>query len=166
MKRLALLLAALLALIAAPLAAEPQFPALSGQVVDAADILPPEAEAAIAAKLEALEAQSQRQLVVATVPDLQGYEISDYGYQLGRAWGLGDKDRDDGAILLVAPNDRKVRIEVGRGLEASVRDEEAAALIRNAILPKLRERDFEAGVEAGVEVLAREVTPIPMTEAA
>ncbi|MGB3805595.1 MAG: TPM domain-containing protein, partial [Erythrobacter sp.] len=78
------------ALFASPLAAQPQFPELTGRVVDNADILSPEVEAQLTQRLESLEAQSQRQLVVATVPDLQGYEIADYGYQLGREWGLGD----------------------------------------------------------------------------
>jgi uncharacterized protein len=114
--RLLILLALAGAWLVAPLAAQPQFPELTGRVVDNADILTPEAEAALTAKLAALETQTQRQLVVATVPDLQGYDISDYGYQLGRAWGLGDAERNDGALLLVAPNDRKVRIEVGYGL--------------------------------------------------
>ena len=81
----------LLALLLAPAvqAAGPTFPALSGRVVDAADVLPPDAEVALDAKLAALETRTGNQLVVATVPDLQGYAIEDYGYQLGRAWGLG-----------------------------------------------------------------------------
>ena len=122
MNRIAVLLLALFALLAAPLAAQPKFPELSGRVVDNADILTPEAEAALTAKLAALETQSQRQLVVATIADLEGYEVADYGYQLGRAWGLGDETRNDGAVLIVAPNDRKVRIEVGYGLEGYLTD--------------------------------------------
>lgn len=165
MKRLALLLTALLALIAAPLAAEPQFPALSGRVVDAADILSPEAEAALTAKLEALEAQSQRQLVVATVPDLQGYDIADYGYQLGRAWGLGDKDRNDGALLLVAPNDRKVRIEVGYGLEGYLTDALSSLIIQNQIIPAFRNGDFPGGIAAGTDAIIAQLQ-LPPEEAA
>ena len=76
-----------------------QFPALTGRVVDGANVIPADVEARLTQKLAALETQTQRQVVVATLPDLQGYEISDYGYQLGRKWGLGDKQRNDGEII-------------------------------------------------------------------
>lgn len=163
--RLLILLGIAGALLASPLAAQPQFPALSGRVVDAADILPPDAEARLAAKLEALETQSQRQLVVATVPDLQGYDISDYGYQLGRAWGLGDETRNDGAILLVAPNDRKVRIEVGYGLEGYLTDALSSLIIQNQILPAFRNGDFPGGIEAGADAIIAQLQ-LPPEEAA
>ncbi|MBU7580767.1 MAG: TPM domain-containing protein [Porphyrobacter sp.] len=165
MKRLALILAALLALIAAPLAAQPQFPELTGRVVDNADLLTPEAEAALTARLEALETQSQRQLVVATIPDLQGYDIADYGYQLGRHWGLGDKERNDGALLIVAPNDRKVRIEVGYGLEGYLTDALSSLIIQNQILPRFRDGDFPGGIEAGTDAIIAQLQ-LPPEEAA
>ncbi len=165
MTRLAVLFAALIALIAAPLAAQPQFPELTGRVVDNADLLTPEAEAALTAKLEALETQSQRQLVVATVPDLQGYDIADYGYQLGRAWGLGDKERNDGALLLVAPNDRKVRIEVGYGLEGYLTDALSSVIIQNQILPRFRDGDFPGGIVAGTDAIIAQLQ-LPPEEAA
>lgn len=165
MNRLALLITALLALIASPLAAQPVFPELTGRVVDNADLLTPEAEAALSAKLEALEAQSQRQLVVATVPDLQGYDIADYGYQLGRAWGLGDAERNDGALLLVAPNDKKVRIEVGYGLEGYLTDALSALIIQNQILPRFRDGDFPGGIEAGTDAIIAQLQ-LPPEEAA
>ncbi|NCP13072.1 MAG: methanol dehydrogenase [Sphingomonadales bacterium] len=150
---------------AAPLAAQPQFPALTGRVVDNADILSPEAEAALTAKLEALETQSQRQLVVATVPDLQGYDIADYGYQLGRTWGLGDETRNDGALLLVAPNDRKVRIEVGYGLEGYLTDALSSLIIQNQILPAFRDGDFPGGITAGTDAIIAQLQ-LPPEEAA
>ena len=103
---------ALVALAGAAFAA-PNFPRLSGRVVDEANLLSPEAERSLTARLQALEESTGRQMVVATIPDLQGYPIEDYGYQLGRSWGIGDAKRDDGVLLIVAPNDRKVRIEVG-----------------------------------------------------
>ncbi|MFN4240895.1 MAG: TPM domain-containing protein [Erythrobacter cryptus] len=162
---LALALALVGAWLAAPLAAEPQFPPLTGRVVDAADLLPPEVEARLAAKLEALEAQSQRQLVVATVPDLNGYDIADYGYQLGRFWGLGDKERNDGALLLVAPNERKVRIEVGYGLEGYLTDALSALIIQNTILPAFRNGDFAGGIEAGTDAIIAQLQ-LPPEEAA
>lgn len=163
--RLLILLALAGAWLAAPLAAQPQFPELTGRVVDNADILTPEAEATLTAKLEALETQTQRQLVVATVPDLQGYDISDYGYQLGRAWGLGDAERNDGALLLVAPNDRKVRIEVGYGLEGYLTDALSALIIQNAILPRFRENDYPGGIMAGTDAIIAQLQ-LPPEEAA
>ncbi len=165
LRSLVLLLAAAAAWLAAPLAAQPQFPELTGRVVDNADLLTPEAEAALTAKLEALETQSQRQLVVATIPDLQGYDISDYGYQLGRAWGLGDATRNDGALLLVAPNDRKVRIEVGYGLEGYLTDALSSLIIQNQILPRFRDGDFPGGIEAGTDAIIAQLQ-LPPEEAA
>src|SRR3546814_6330462 len=81
--------------------AAPSFPPLSGRVVDAANLLSPANEQALSAKLEELEKSTGRQLVVATIPDLQGYAIEDYGYQLGRTWAIGQKDKNDGALLIV-----------------------------------------------------------------
>src|SRR5688572_8667744 len=140
-------------LLAAPALAQPKFPPLTGRVVDNANLLTPEQEQAIDSQLAALESQSQRQLVVVTLPDLQGYEISDYGYQLGRAWGLGDKERNDGALLIVAPNQRKVRIEVGYGLEGILTDALSSLIIQNDILPRFREGDYAGGIAAGVQRL-------------
>ena len=105
----------LLLLVASPAAAQ-TFPQLTGRVVDGANLLSPADEAELTGKLAALEQASSRQLVVATVPDLQGYPIEDYGYQLGRHWGIGQKGANNGTILLVAPTERRVRIEVGYGL--------------------------------------------------
>ncbi|MGY6552212.1 MAG: TPM domain-containing protein [Erythrobacter sp.] len=159
------LLAGFVALLAAPLAAQPQFPELTGRVVDEAGIIPAELEARLTAELAALEAQSQRQLVIATIPDLQGYDISDYGYQLGRAWGIGDQGRNDGALLLVAPNDRRVRIEVGYGLEGYLTDALSALIIQNQILPRFRNGDFPGGIEAGAAALIEQLQ-LPPEEAA
>ena len=98
MRALALILATFAALISAPAAAQ-EFPALTGRVVDAANIIPDATKVELNRKLEELETQTQRQLVVATIPDLQGYDVADYGYQLGRTWGIGDAERNDGALL-------------------------------------------------------------------
>ncbi|MCK0127829.1 TPM domain-containing protein [Erythrobacter sp. F6033] len=164
MKKLAILLAAIAALFASPIAAQPEFPELTGRVVDNADIIPADVEAQLNAKLEALETQSQRQLVVATVPSLQDYEISDYGYQLGRAWGLGDEERNDGALLLVAPNERKVRIEVGYGLEGTLTDALSSVIIQNAILPRFRADDYPGGIAAGADAIITQLQ-LPPEEA-
>src|SRR5690606_22456892 len=96
------------------------------------------------------EQKSTDQLVVVTVPSLQGYEIEEYGYQLGRHWGIGQKDKDNGVLLIVAPNERKVRIEVGRGLEPIVTDLMSKIIIENAILPEFRRGNYGAGIRAGV----------------
>lgn len=157
-------LAALFALLATPLAAQ-DFPALTGRVVDAANIIPDATEAELVAKLEALETQSQRQLVVATVPDLQGYDISDYGYRLGREWGIGDAERNDGALLLVAPNERRVRIEVGYGLEGYLTDALSSIIINNDIVPRFRDGDMPGGIVAGTDAIIAQLV-LPEDEAA
>jgi uncharacterized protein len=108
----------LAALLAGPASAQ-NLPALSGRVVDQADLLPPDREAGITAKLEALERDTTRQLVVVTVPDLQGYAVEDFAFALGEQWKIGEKEADNGAILLIAPTERRVRIEVGDGVEGS-----------------------------------------------
>lgn len=166
------LLCALAALLTLGCAAEAQqgraAPALEliGRVVDAAAILPPDFEQRLTARLAKLEQEAKVELVVATTPDLEGRTIDAYALDLANSWNLGDAKRRDGLLLLVAPAERKVRIEVGYGLEASVRDEDAAAIIQNAILPRFRAGDFEGGIEAGVTGLAEEVTPVPIKEAA
>lgn len=165
MKRAVVFLAALAALLAAPLAAQPEFPELTGRVVDNAEIISPETEAQLTTQLEALEEQSQRQLVVVTVPSLGDYPIEDYGYQLGRNWGLGDAERNDGALLLVAPNERELRIEVGYGLEGHLTDAYASQIVRNEIVPYFREGDMEGGIVAGATAIANHLL-LPEAEAA
>ena len=165
MRALLALLLGLAAALAAPLPAFAQnFPKLTGRVVDAADIIPADEETRLTQKLEALETQSQRQLVIATIPDLQGYDISDYGYQLGRTWGIGDKDRNDGALLIVAPNERKVRIEVGYGLEPVLTDGMSWLIIDQQILPRFKQGDMAGGIEAGADAIIRQLT-LPPEEA-
>lgn len=144
----------LLSLLTAPAFAQ-SFPALTGRVVDNAHLLQPDQAAALDAKLAQLEQQSGRQMVVATIPDLQGYPIEDYGYQLGRKWGLGDKKANDGLLLLVAPNERKVRIEVGYGLEPIVTDALSSVIIQRNILPRFRDKDMAGGILAGSNALVQ-----------
>lgn len=150
--------AALLLTIALPALAAPTFPKLSGRVVDEANLLSPAAEAALTQKLAALETATGRQLVVATLPSLQGLEIEEYGYQLGRAWQLGDEKADDGVVLIVAPNERKVRIEVGYGLEPVLTDALSSVIIQSAILPKFKAGDMEGGVVAGTDALIQQLS--------
>jgi uncharacterized protein len=141
-----------------------EFPKLTGRVVDAANIIPADEEARLTQKLAALEQQSHRQLVVATIPDLQGYDISDYGYQLGRTWGIGQKGDDNGALLIVAPNERKLRIEVGYGLEPVLTDGMSFLIINKVIVPKFKAGDMPGGIEAGVDAIVKQLT-LPPEEA-
>ena len=140
------------------------FPALSGRVVDAANIIPPDQEARLDQKLAALEQNSQRQLVITTLPDLQGYEISDYGYQLGRHWGIGDKERNDGALLIIAPKERKVWIEVGYGLEPVLTDGLSSIIVQQEIVPRFKAGDMPAGIEAGTDAIIKQLS-LPEAEA-
>lgn len=157
------ILAAVLALIAGLVfwtaaAAVPTFPALTGRIVDGANILSPQTRASLDAKLEALETKTSRQLVLVTAPSLQGYEIEDYGYKLGRAWGIGEKGRDNGVLLIVAPNERRVRIEVGYGLEGVLTDALSNVILQAQVLPKFRTGDFEGGVVAGADALIEQLS--------
>jgi uncharacterized protein len=144
------LTAVLVAALVGPAAAEPKFPALTGRVVDEADILSAEDYAALTQELKAIEDASTDQVAVVTVKSLQGYPIEDFGYQLGRKWGIGQKGKDNGILLIVAPNEHKVRIEVGYGLEPVMTDALSNVIIQNAILPAFRRGDYAAGIRAGV----------------
>ncbi|MFN3670101.1 MAG: TPM domain-containing protein [Brevundimonas sp.] len=131
----------------------PTFPSLNGRVIDHGDLISDAKELALAARLEALERDTTDQVVVVTVPDLQGYEIEEYGYRLGRAWGIGQAEKNNGVLLIVAPRERKVRIEVGYGLEPVLTDALSALIIQNEILPSFREGYFERGIEQGVAAI-------------
>jgi uncharacterized protein len=127
------------------------FPALSGRVVDEANILDPQTRAVLTDKLAELEAKTTDQLVVVTLKSLQGTSIEDFGVQLGRRWQIGQKDKNNGALLIVAPNERKVRIEVGYGLEGELTDAVSRLIIENAITPRFRAGDFAGGITRGVD---------------
>ena len=146
-----LLLFALLATfaLAAPAAAE-SFPTLTGRVVDAADILDPPTRSAIATMLTTLEEKTTDQFVVATVTSLQGQSIEVYANRLFKRWELGQKDKNNGVLLLVAPTERKVRIEVGYGLESTLTNAIAQEIIDQSIVPRFRAGDMAGGVAHGV----------------
>ncbi|CAA9509907.1 MAG: Beta-propeller domains of methanol dehydrogenase type [uncultured Sphingomonas sp.] len=151
-----------LVLICLALPAQAQdFPKLTGRVVDGANLLSPADEAELTGELQNLEQRSSRQLVVATVPSLGGYEIEDYGYRLGRAWGIGQKEADNGAILLVAPNERKVRVEVGSGLEPILTDALSNRVIDEVIIPRFKAGDYPGGIKAGVDSLMTQLQAPP-----
>jgi uncharacterized protein len=142
---------ALLLWIGPAAAAEPHYPQLTGRVADDANLLNPDERAELDANLKALEDKSSDQVVVVTLPSLQGFTIEDFGYQLGRHWGIGTKEKDNGVLLIVAPNERKVRIEVGRGLEPILTDAMSKVIINGAILPRFRTGDYAGGIEDGVK---------------
>ncbi|HWT11549.1 MAG TPA: TPM domain-containing protein, partial [Allosphingosinicella sp.] len=154
------LLFVLALLVAAPATAQ-NFPPLTGRVVDQANLLPPTQEAELTERLAALEQASSRQLVVATIASLEGYPIEDYGYQLGRRWRLGQEGANNGVILLVAPSERKVRIEVGYGLEPIVTDALSNQIIQQQILPRFRENDYPGGVMAGADAIIQQLQAPP-----
>jgi uncharacterized protein len=129
------------------------FPALTGRVVDEAGLLSAADSAALTGSLADLEAKTTDQLVVVTLKSLQGTTIEDYGYQLGRRWKIGQKDKDSGVLLIVAPSERKARIEVGYGLEGTLTDAATRLIIENAILPRFRTGDFSGGIKSGAAAI-------------
>jgi uncharacterized protein len=140
----------LLAFVSA-LAAAFQFPALTGRVVDQAGVIPAAARQALEARLEDLEDKSGIQLVVATVKSLQGGDVETFANQLFRAWKLGEAKKNNGVLLLVAPAERKVRIEVGYGLEGTLTDALAQVIIASAMVPRFKADDYPGGIERGVD---------------
>jgi uncharacterized protein len=155
-------IAILLLVIAAPAAAQ-HFPPLTGRVVDQAHLLRPEQVVDLTTKSEELEAQTGRQFVVATVNSLEGYEIEDYTYRLGRAWGIGQKEQDNGVILLVAPNERKVWIATGYGSGGFLTDAMSGIIIREDILPQFKKNppDYGAGITAGADAIIKQMSLPP-----
>ena len=164
MRSVLLFIAMLLALIAGPAAAQ-TFPEFSGLVVDQANILPDDVEARLTQKLEALQQQTNRQLVVVTIADLQGRPINDYTLAMGRAWGVGLKDANNGVILSIAPNEpagqRGPDIEVGYGLEPVMTDTLSAIVIRDQMIPKLKAGQVPEAVEAGADAIAAQLSAAP-----
>lgn len=147
--RVAIAFTALLCTIATALSLN--LPSLSGRVVDQANIVQPSTRNAIEQKLADLETKSGIQLVVATVPSLEGQEIEPYANELFRNWKLGEKTKNNGVLLLVAPNERRVRIEVGYGLEGTLTDALSKVIIANAMTPRFKAGDFGDGISRGVD---------------
>jgi uncharacterized protein len=164
---LALLLTGTLGLQAPELQAQGlDFPELTGRVVDEADLLDRATEARLSEQLAAHEKATTEQLVVATLPDLQGVTIEEYGYQLGRHWGIGQEEKDNGALLIVAPNERKVRIEVGYGLEGRLTDAQSSVIINQVLTPAFREGDYARGITEGVAAMIRVLGGEPLDTSA
>lgn len=151
-------LLAVLALATAARAAELAFPALTGRIVDGAGLISADKRAAIEAKLAAHEAKTGDQVVIATVRALQDTSVEDFANRLYRHWALGTRDRNNGVLLLVAPTERKVRIEVGYGLEGALTDALSKVIITTAIAPRFKTGDFGGGIEAGVDAILHILT--------
>ena len=127
------------------------FPTLSGRVIDEASVLDPAARQWLNNALAELETKTSDQLVVVTLNSLRGTSIEDYGYQLGRRWQIGEKAKNNGVLLIVVPKERKVRIEVGYGLEGTLTDAIGKFIIESSILPRFKAGDLPGGIKRGVE---------------
>ncbi|WP_227370237.1 TPM domain-containing protein [Halomonas sp. M20] len=145
-------------------AQQPEFPELTGRVVDKAELLDPQTEAQLTEMLEAHEQQSTEQVVVVTVASLQGYDIADYGYQLGRHWGIGQQGEDNGALLIVAPEERKLRIEVGYGMEGRLTDAQSSVIINQVITPAFKQGDYAKGITQGAAAMIQVLGGDPLAE--
>lgn len=141
--------AGLLALVWGVANAALHFPPLTGRVVDQANILSDDAKTRLTAMSQALEEKTTDQFVVVTLKSLEGNSIEQYGYQLGRTWGIGQKGKNNGVLLIVAPAEHKLRIEVGYGLEGELTDAQSKLIIQNIITPAFKRGDYDGGVLAG-----------------
>ena len=148
-------LVSLLCVVSCALYAEADFPALNDRVTDTARLLTPSMRNTLINELAAHERASSNQVVVVTVTSLQGYSIDDFGNRLGRHWGIGQKERDNGVLLIVAPNERKVRIEVGYGLEGTLTDALSHSIIQTVILPEFKNNNMEQGIVDGTRAIVQ-----------
>ena len=149
---------ALLWIVTASATAAPSFPALTGRVVDNANVLSPDVREQLNEKLQALEERTTRQLVVVTLPSLQGYDIADYGYQLGRTWGIGQKKENNGVLFIVVPSEHQVRIEVGYGLEPILTDALSSVILSERVIPKFSSGDVQGGIFDGTDAIIEQLT--------
>lgn len=146
--------------------ADLNFPPLTGRVVDTAGMIDGPGKERLEQMLRAHEELTTEQVVVVTLPDLQGSSIEDYGYQLGRHWGIGQKGKDNGALLLVARDEHKVRIEVGYGLEDRLTDAQSSVIINQVITPAFKRGDFAGGISKGAEAMVQVLGGDPLAEPA
>jgi len=146
------------------------FPELTGRIVDKANLLSTAQNQQLTAELAELEHATTDQLVIVTLTDLQGFDIADIGYQLGRQWGIGQKEKNNGVLLIIVPNQRKVRIEVGYGLEGILTDLHSTMIIQNDIIPFFKKEEYGKGIVSGTEAIiallnnAAHTTELPSTK--
>lgn len=152
MKKLLLLLLSFL-LIQNIVFAQPTFPKLTGRVVDTANLFSQNEKNELDSLLQKHEQSSSDQIVVVTLDSLNGYDIADYGYQLGRYWQIGQKDKNNGVLLIVSMKEKKIRIEVGYGLEGALTDKTAHEIIEYIIKPKFRAGNFYKGIYSGADAI-------------
>lgn len=141
--------------------AAPNFPPLTDRVVDQANILSAVTKSELITLLAKHESETSNQIVVVTLNSLEGYEIADYGYQLGRQWGIGQKGKDNGVLLIIAPHERKMRIEVGYGLEGTLTDALSRYIISQDIAPYFKQEVYDAGVLSGTKAIIQTLNQEP-----
>lgn len=139
------------------LLAQITFPELSGRVVDSANILSNNEKIELTTLLENHEKETSNQVVIVTLFSLNEYDIADYGYQLGRHWGIGQKDKNNGVLLIVSMEEKKIRIEVGYGLEGALTDKTAHEIIEYIIKPKFRQSNFYEGISSGTQAIIKAI---------
>jgi len=155
-----LIFAALVCLGFSMSASAQTFPEFTGKyVMDAANIIPDDREAALNERLIAYKNTSHNEIAVATVPSLEGRDIEGYANDFFEHLGVGDMDADSGVLLLIAPNERKVRIEVGYGLESTLTDGQSGRIIRETIVPFMKAGDYPGGIEAGANAIITATAP-------
>lgn len=145
------------ALTLAPLASALDVPPLTGRVVDLAQVLPADVAAGLAHELEAHEANTGNQVAVLILPSLDGEPLEPFSHRVATTWALGKKGTDNGVLLLIALRERKVRIEVGYGLEGTLTDLRSSRIIRNEIVPRFRAGDMAGGIAAGVRAILKTI---------
>lgn len=136
-----------------PAIADPPIPPLTGRIVDLANLLPEAKRQSLTATIEDYDAKTTNEIVIVTLPSLEDYPIEDWGLALGRGWGIGKAGKNNGVLLIVAPKDRELRIEVGYGLEGDLPDAIAKRIIDETIVPYFKRGDMDGGIEAGVEAI-------------
>lgn len=161
--RLAFAAALLLFLVPAE-AAGPTFPPLTGRVVDDADILSSDTRAELNSMLSQQEQQTGDQIVVVTLKSLQGYPIEEYGYQLGRHWGIGQKGKDNGVLLIIVPSEREARIEVGYGLEGQLTDAQSKLIIAEILAPAFKLHEYDRGVLDATSAILKTIGGATITQ--
>ena len=155
-----------LMLILAAVGSGLEVPYLAGRINDQADLLSDAAEQQLEGSLQQLEEETGAQVAVLTIPTLEGDPIEDFSMRVVETWKLGREDVDDGVLILIARDDRRMRIEVGYGLEGALTDAQAGRIIRDVMTPRFREGDFDGGVSGAVEVVSAAVRgePLPLPE--
>lgn len=162
MRWTSLLLPAILAFATAVAAQAAEVPYLTGRVVDNAEILSPDTRKRLAESLRQHEQKTGNQVAVLTVPTINGESVEEYAVRVFEQWKLGQKGKDNGVLVLIVPKDRRMRIEVGYGLEGVLTDAHASRIIRNLMTPRFREGDFNGGVARGVDAVIAQLEGKPV----